>query len=231
MIKRFCLPFVLAATFSTAAFAMDESAARTTADDFANAISAATGVIGGLQKVINSSSVAGADIETAAIIKAFHGKFEAKAGYAFDVGESGLVGEYRGALEAAIKEVMQENREDILAGGQDAFVPAFFRAQVLEKVNEVMAGKIAGYVTNNDDHLINGDSAVDVVMDGSPLAAEVAKLLSQSRAEKLQQVVSGHLMSYSPMKLKQSCVTCHARNGIEQQVGGFGGALVVDVKL
>ena len=224
MIKRFCLPFLLAATFSTATYAMDESAARVAADDFANAISAATGVIGGLQKSINSSSVSAGDIEAAAILKTFHSKFNAKAGQTYDVGEAGLIGEYRTALEAAIKEVMQENHEDILAGGQDAFVPAFFRAQVLEKVNEAMAGKIAGYVTTNEDQLINGDSAVDVVMDGSPLAAEVAKLLSQHRADKLQQTLSGHLMTYSPMKLKQSCVACHARNGLEQQVGGFGGA-------
>lgn len=221
----------LAQALGTAQAAMDEKSARELTSDFATAVSTATDMVGGMQTEINAGKADPAKIKPAAFLDAFGKKFETAAGKPFDTKSAGLTGEYRAALAKSIGEVLADNNKAITAGGQDAFVPAFFRAQILSKFNKVMKGKMSGYATTAKKYLINGDSAVELILKGSPLLPDVAKLVSGEEAAPVDKQISGHYMSYRPMKLKEACVACHARNGIAEHVGGYGGALVVDLKL
>lgn len=215
----------------TAQAALDEKSARDLTSDFATAVSTATDMVGGMQTEINAGKADPAKIKPAAFLDVFGKKFEAAAGKPFDTKAAGLTGEYRAVLAKMIGDVIADNNKAITAGGQDAFVPAFFRAQVLLKFNKAMKGKMSGYATTHKKYLINGDSAVELILKGSPLLPDVAKLVSSEEASPVDKLISGRYMSYRPMKLKEACVACHARNGIAEHVGGYGGALVIDLKL
>ncbi len=230
MIKKIVLLVCMTVVLPAQA-ALDEQTAKELSADFAAAVSAATGVISGLQQEISSGALAEEKVEKNAFLNAFQDKFKSATGKTYDTQVPGIMGEYRTNLQTAIAQVISEFRKDMLKGGQDAFVPAFFRAQMLSRFNRTMGGKLSGHVTNSDDMLINTDSAVDFVLEGSPLKEAVADLLKQKSVTGVDKVIKGHYMSFRPMKLQESCVACHGRNGVQQQVGEFGGALVVDVPL
>jgi DNA-binding NarL/FixJ family response regulator len=94
-----------------------------------------------------------------------------------------VVGDARRAYLNAFTSVVTRYQTNITKGGQDAFVPAFFRAQTLQEFNRAMQGKIQAYATNRDAELINGDWSVKRVMKGSPLAPEVEKLMATGALE------------------------------------------------
>ena len=139
------------------------------------------------------------------------------------------MGDARRAYVQAFGSVVTRYQGNLTKGGQDAFVPAFFRAQVLNEFNKLMQGKVQVYATNRDAELINGDWAVHKVMKGSSLAGEVRMLMDKGGLEPVVKRQGNSVMGYYPMKLGAGCVSCHAQNGLKQTEGGFGGALVAEV--
>ncbi len=79
--------------------------------------------------------------------------------------------------------------------------------------------------------LLNPDWSIDALMNYSMFAYYIQDLLEQQDKEPLLETVAGRVVGYYPMKLKQSCVACHARQGLVQEVGEFGGALVTEVQI
>ncbi len=207
----------------------DIGSAETLAQEVNASVSAATSVIGGLQPAINGGSVDAAAVQPEAIVTGFLAAYEKKTGRPFDTTAAGALGEYRVILLESIREVIAEFETDIVEGGADAFVPAFFRNQVLVRVNDRMDGAITAAVTNRGDDLINTDSAVDYVFEDEAVIGYVAPKLEAGSQDASSETIGGSLVNYWPMTLKDSCVSCHARNGLDQQVGAFGGAMVVIV--
>ena len=201
------------------------------ASDFSSGISAATNVIVDLQPAINTKAIYAERIEPKRILAEFYQQFKLASGQTFDPTVGGLIGEYRGYLVQAINEVMEENHDRILAGGQDAFVPAYFRANILKKINQLMGGRLIGNITTSKRNLINHNSAVDIVLKDSPLLKEVSSLVQEEKGFQIDRVVGNHFMSYRPLKLKSSCVSCHNKHGKDQTIGGYGGAFVIDIKM
>ena len=80
-----------------------------------------------------------------------------------------------------------------------------------------------------DSELINADWAVTNVMKGSPLVPEATKLVNEGPPTATMVRKGDRLLSYTPMKLGAACVACHARNGMQQKEGAYGGALLVEV--
>src|SRR2546429_228557 len=92
----------------------------------------------------------------------------------------------------------QLNQDAAQQGGQDAFVPAFFRAQVLSEFNKSMKPAVQAYATNRDDELINGDWAVHKVMKGSPLAGEVEQMMKTGGLDPVVKRHGNTVMGYYP---------------------------------
>jgi hypothetical protein len=163
------------------------------------------------------------------LVSQFKARYQKAAGVPLDTKSTGVVGDARRAYVQAFTSVVTRFQGNITKGGQDAFVPAFFRAQVLKDFNQLMAGRIQAYATNRDSELINGDWAVRKVMKGSPLGPEVAQLMSTGALEPVVKRSGNTVMGYYPMKLGAGCVSCHAQNGLKQTEGAFGGALVAEI--
>jgi hypothetical protein len=188
-----------------------------------------TAVIGDLQPAINSGKVDKEQVTPDALVHQFKTRYEKAAKTPFDAKTAGVVGDARRAYLQAYTGVVTRFQGNLTKGGQDAFVPAFFRAQVLKDFNQLMVGKVQVYATNRDAELINGDWAVKKVMKGSPLAGEVEKLMATGGLEPVVKRSGDRVMGYYPMKLAPACVSCHAQNGLKQTEGAFGGALVAEV--
>ena len=105
----------------------------------------------------------------------FKARYQKAAGAPLDTKAAGVIGDARRAYLQAFTSVVTKLPGHLTKGGQDAFVPAFFRAQVLGEFNQPMHGTVQAYATNRDAELINGDWAVTKVMKGSPLAREVPR--------------------------------------------------------
>jgi hypothetical protein len=194
-------------------------------------VSAATGVIGDLQTAINSSKATKDQVSLDVLEKAFTARYQKNTGKAFDTKAAGLEGEARKAFLASMLDVLEKAQPVLTKGGQDAFVPAHFRAQVLKKFSASMKGKIQGYATNRENELINGDSGVDTVMKGSPFATDVKQWMSTGSLDPKEKKLDNRMIGYWPMKLGSNCVSCHARNGLNQKEGDFGGALISELWL
>jgi hypothetical protein len=164
-----------------------------------------------------------------ALVNQFKARYQKAAGAALDTKTAGVVGDARRAYLQSFTSVVTRFQGNLTKGGQDAFVPAFFRAQVLNDFNQQMQGKIQAYATNRDGELINGDWAVHKVMKGSPLAPEVQSLMATGGLDPVVKRSGNRVMGYYPMKLGAGCVSCHAQNGLKQTEGAFGGALVAEI--
>jgi hypothetical protein len=162
-------------------------------------------------------------------VNQFKARYQKAAGAALDTKAAGVVGDARRAYLQSFTSVVTRFQGNLTKGGQDAFVPAFFRAQVLKDFNQQMQGKIQAYATNRDNELINGDWAVHKVMKGSPLAPEVQSLMATGGLDPVVKRSGNRVMGYYPMKLGAGCVSCHAQNGLKQTEGAFGGALVAEI--
>jgi hypothetical protein len=224
---------VLAVTFTVpcvAGAAVDEATAQALARDLNAALSAATGVIADLQADINAAKVSKSAVTPDAIASAFVSRYEKSVGKPYDAAAKDVSGQARDALHKAVRETIARHEGQIVKGGPDAFVPAYFRAQVLKRLNESALSKaVKVYATNRDGELINEDWSVKTTMKNSPLAGEVAGLMKTGALEPVAKRVGDRYLGYWPMKLAPACVTCHARNGLKQTEGGFGGALVIEV--
>jgi hypothetical protein len=221
---------VLAATTGAPALAQHtEEAARQAAHEVKLLVGEGTAVIGDLQPSINSGKVAPDQAAPDALVGQFKARYQKAAGAPLDTRAPGLVGDARRAYLQAYTSVVTRYQGTLVKGGQDAFVPAFFRAQVLKDFNHLMQGQVAAYATNRDAELINGDWAVRKVMKTSPLAPEVEKLMATGGLDPVVKRSGNSVMGYYPMKLGTACVSCHAQNGLKQVEGGFGGALVAEI--
>jgi hypothetical protein len=229
MYSRIATAAVLAATALSAQAQMTEETARQAAQELRLLVSEGTGVIGDLQPAINGGKTTKEQVAPDMLVNQFKARYQKASGNAFDPKATGIVGDARRAYLQSFTSVVTRFQGNLSKGGQDAFVPAFFRAQTLKDFNQLMVGKIQGYATNRDAELINGDWAVTKVMKGSPLAPEVKTLMAGGALDPVVKRTGNTVMGYYPMKLAPACVSCHAQNGLKQTEGGFGGALVAEV--
>ena len=189
-------------------------------------VSEGTGVIGDLQPVINSGKVPAGQVAPDALVENLKSRYQKATSNGLDTKAPGLVGEVRRAYVESFRNVVTKYQGPLTKGGQDAFVPAYFRALVLKDFNTAIKGKVRAYASHREGELINSDSGVQRVMKGSPLAAEVDQLMETGSLEPVVKRSGDTLLGYWPMKLGNACVACHAKQGLTQKEGGFGGALV-----
>jgi hypothetical protein len=208
---------------------LTEDAARQAAQEVRLLVTEGTNVIGDLQPKINGAKATKEEVNPDALLKQFQARYQKASGAAIDTKAAGVVGDARRAYMHAFTSVVTRYQGNLTKGGQDAFVPAFFRAQVLKEFNQLMTGKVQAYATNRDNELINGDWSVQRVMRASPLAGEVKQLMIQGGLDPVVKRSGNTVMGYYPMKLTNACVACHAQNGLKQVEGGFGGALVAEI--
>src|SRR5258708_15337763 len=208
---------------------MTEDTARQAAQEVRMLVTEGTGVIGDLQPAINGAKTSKDQVNPDALVNAFKARYQKTSGNALDPKATGLVGEARRAYVQSFTSVVTRYQGNLTKGGQDAFVPAFFLAQVLKDFNQLMQGRVQAYATNRDAELINGDWAVSKVMKRSPLAGEVTALMDTGGLEPVVKRSGNTVMGYYPMKLAPACVACHAQNGLKQTEGAFGGALVAEI--
>ena len=227
-IVRLAVAAFLLAPFAASA-QMTEDSARQAAQEVRVLVSEGTGVIGDLQPQINAGKTDREHVTPDALVAQFKARYQKATGAAFDAKAPGVVGDARRAYLQAFTAVVTRYQGNLVKGGQDAFVPAFFRAQVLADFNKLMSGKVQAYATNRDRELINTDWAVHKVMKGSALAPEVQALMDKGGLEPVVKRSGNAVMGYYPMKLGAACVACHAQNGLKQTEGGFGGALVAEI--
>jgi hypothetical protein len=213
----------------TAHAQLAEDTAKQAAQELRVLVTEGTGVIGDLQPAINSGKAVRDQVSPDALVNQFRARYQKAAGAPLDTKATGVVGDARRAYLQSFTSVVTRFQGNLTKGGQDAFVPAFFRAQVLKEFNLSMQGRIKGYATNRDSELINGDWAVQKVMKGSPLAAEVQSLMATGGLDPVVKRTGNTVMGYYPMKLGAGCVSCHAQNGLKQVEGAFGGALVAEI--
>ena len=229
-VARLAVAVLLLAGISMTAFAQtDEDTGRKAAEELRVLVSEGTGVIGDMQPAINSGKTVKEKVTPDALVDQFKVRYQKATGNALDLKATGLIGDTRRAYTQAFTNVVTRFQTNLTKGGQDAFVPAFFRAQTLGDFNKSMQGKLQAYATNRDGELINGDWAVAKVMKGSPLAGEVTKLMATGGLDPVVKRTGNTVMGYYPMKLAAGCVACHAQNGLKQKEGAFGGALVAQV--
>jgi hypothetical protein len=235
LVRGVCLTALLATLVLSAALPLPavaqstEAQAQATAAELSALVSSATDVVGALQPAINGGTAA-SQVKPDALLAAFATAYQKKTGKPLDRPDSPDA-ETRRTFNAALKEVFVKYEPVMAKGGTDAFVPAFFRAEVLKRFNAGMKGKVQGYATNRDSDLLNADWSVKQVMKGSPLAGEVTALMSAGTLDPVNKRVGDRVMLYAPMKLGAQCVACHARNNLQQKEGAFGGAFVAEVWL
>jgi hypothetical protein len=221
---------VLAASGTSAVMAqMSEESARQAAQEVKLLFTEGANVIGDLQPAINGGKAAKEQVEPDVLVGQFRARYQKAAGSPFDVRATGVVGDARRAYLHAYTSVVTRYQGVLVKGGQDAFVPAFFRAQVMREFNQQMQGRVQAYATNRDGELINSDWAVHKVMKASPLAPEVERLMKTGALEPVVKRSGNTVMGYYPMKLGAACVACHAQNGLKQTEGGFGGAFIAEI--
>lgn len=194
------------------------------------ATAAATAVVASLQDKINTAKLSPADVEIPALQRAMRENFKKAAGNDFEEAPDSERADVRKTIAGAFGTVIERFRDDMLRGGQDAFVPAFFRAQLLEIVNQNAKGKYQALVTNRARELINQDSSPEKLVKDKAVLAYVNEVLDKGDAEGRSQMFDGRLVSLFPMKIGEPCAACHKRNGLEQQVGQFGGATLIIVE-
>lgn len=229
-ILRLAAAALMMAGVSLAGYAQtDEDTGRKAAEELRVLVTESTGVIGDLQPAINTGKTEKDKVAPDALLEQFKARYQKATGGALDLKAAGLIGDTRRAYTQAFTNVVTRFQPNLVKGGQDAFVPAFFRAQTIGEFNKNMLGKVQAYATNRDGELINGDWAVAKVMKYSPLAPEVTRLMATGGLDPLVKRSGNMVMGYYPMKLGAACVTCHAQNGLKQKEGAFGGALVAQV--
>jgi hypothetical protein len=206
----------------------DEARAYALAAEVGTLITEATGVIGALQSDINSGHAAD-KVAPEALLASFQARYAKAVGKPFDEKGEGADATLRKSFASALRETFTKFQPMMAKGGTDAFVPAFFRAELLKRFNAQMKGKVQAYATNREKEIINADWTVGQVMKGSPLIPEVTALMNAGGLTPVTKRAGDRVMGYWPMKLGAACVACHARNNLQQKEGEFGGALVAEV--
>ena len=220
------LVFVLAPPQARAS----EARAHPVAVEVARMTAEATAVVGALQGDINAGT-AGGKASPAQLFALFQERYQKAAGKALDEQGTGPEAEARRIFAASLRDTNNRLSPVMIKGGTDAVVPAYFRAELLKRFNSQMTGRVQVYATTRKADLINADWAVEKVMRGSPFIAEVSKLMDAGTLNPVTIETGDRQMVFTPMRLAAGCVSCHARNGIKQKEGDFGGALITEVWL
>ena len=218
-------------SFSSIANWPTEDEALVVADDLKTMISVGTSIVNDLQPAINAGQPNPEMIERDHLLKTFLNNYKNETGSPLDTSANGLLGESRREFYKSLEVVLEEHEDVLSEGGVDSFVPAYFRSEVFSEFNNRLGGRVKGYATNREDDLLNPDWAIDVLMDYSLFAYYIQERLEDQAHEQLLKRVAGRVVGYYPMTLQSSCVTCHARQGLDQKVGAFGGALITEVLL
>src|SRR5689334_11967079 len=196
---RTAITAALAAAAVSAHAQMTEDVAKQAAGEVRMLVNEGTAVIGDLQPAINGGKTTKEQVNPDALVNAFKARYQKASGNAFDPKATGIVGDARRAYLQSFTSVVTRYQGNLTKGGQDAFVPAFFRAQTLKDFNQLMGGKVAVYATNRDAELINGDWAVHKVMKGSPLAGEVKTMMDTGSLEPVVKRSGDRVMGYYPV--------------------------------
>ena len=207
----------------------DQPSATDVAKEINLVTAAATGVISQLQGKINGASLKETDIDDAVIRSEFAEQFRKLGGGELTAVAGEVRDEIRQVLSESFRQVMTRFRPDMLKGGQDAFVPAFFRAQLLLHFNEKMRGRYQAVVTNRSSELLNRDSSPDRSISDKDMVSYAKTLLEAGDTEIQSKQFGAQLVTYWPMKITEPCAACHQRNGLDQKIGAFGGATLVIV--
>lgn len=222
-------PFFRGAIFSLTLGASVASAAEPAVNlrEINLTASAATAVIAGLQEKINGGAMRPADLDTGALKSSYRAAYARLASRDIDSVQDAELREIHAAMDRSMERVIAQFRDDLLKGGQDAFVPAFFRAQLFERFNESMGDRYRAVSTNRRNELINGDSAPERVIENAEVLRVVKELLERGQMQPETRSAGGMTLGFWPMAIAEPCMVCHQRNGLQQKVGQFGGATVV----
>jgi len=151
---------VLAASGTSAVMAqMSEESARQAAQEVKLLFTEGANVIGDLQPAINGGKAAKEQVEPDVLVGQFRARYQKAAGSPFDARATGVVGDARRAYLHAYTSVVTRYQGVLVKGGQDAFVPAFFRAQVMREFNQQMQGRVQAFsavVTRYQNNLTKG---------------------------------------------------------------------------
>ena len=203
------------------------SAAPDTLREINLTASAATAVIAGLQDKINAGSARPDDID----LNKLKGAYRAAYARIADKDMAGIqdaeLRRIHDAMDRALEQVLDQFRADILKGGQDAFVPAFFRAQLFTRFNDLMGDRYRAVVTNRRSELINGDSAPERVIENAEILKQLNEWLERGHMQAETRSIGGKSFGFWPMTITEPCMVCHQRNGLQQSIGQFGGATVI----
>lgn len=224
----------MASTFRAMAFALIFGSSVASATEAPHTLgeinltaAAATTVIAGLQERINAGTARPADLDQNALKTAYHAAYKRLANKDISTVQDAELRRIHDAMDRSMELVMTQFRADILKGGQDAFVPAFFRAQLFSRFNEVMGDRYRAVVTNRRQELINGDSAPERVIQNAEILRQVNELLNRGHMQPETRNVGGNSFGFWPMTITEPCMVCHQRNGLQQRIGQFGGATVI----
>ncbi|MFM7608340.1 MAG: hypothetical protein ACKO9A_05610 [Alphaproteobacteria bacterium] len=188
---------------------------------------AATAVIAGLQDKINTGAARPDDIDPNKLKAAYHAAYGRLASKDIASIQEAELRRIHEAMDRALDQVMTQFRADILKGGQDAFVPAFFRAQLLTRFNDLIGERYRAVVTNRRNELINGDSAPERVIENAEILKQINEWLERGHMQPEMRSASGTNFGFWPMTITEPCMVCHQRNGLQQRIGQFGGATVI----
>ncbi|HLX23957.1 MAG TPA: hypothetical protein VKR38_11460, partial [Usitatibacter sp.] len=125
------LAVLLAMSAQMAGAQLNEESGKQVAQEVKLLVTEGTAVIGDLQPAINSGKAEKDKVTPDALVAQFKARYQKASGAAFDTAAKGAIGDARRAYLAAFTSVVTRYQSNITKGGQDAFVPAFFRAQVL----------------------------------------------------------------------------------------------------
>lgn len=193
-------------------------------------VGAATAVIASLQADINAGKLQPDQADSEKLKKAFHEQFRKASNAEIEGAQDPAIAKIRRDITEAFLAVVEQYRKDMLKGGQDAFVPAFFRAELLGNFNKRSVGQYQAIVTTRNADLINKDSAADKLIVDKGVLEFVNGLLERGETSPQSAAVGARHVSYWPMKITEPCAVCHQRSGLVQSVGAFGGATLVIVE-
>jgi hypothetical protein len=215
-------------------FAAFPAAASTAPVDISKEINittaAATAVIASLQGDINAGKLKPEAVEPERLKNAFLEQFKKSTNSNLEDAQDPVIAKIRRDLKDAFLVVTEQYRKDMIKGGQDAFVPAFFRAELLSNFNSRSGGQYKAVVTTRNADLINRDSGADKFITDKAVLDYVTALLEKGEATPQSASVGARHVAYWPMKITEPCAVCHQRSGLVQNIGDFGGATVVIVE-
>ncbi len=230
-LSGFVCTLALSLTGAAVGQAAAADAERAYAMEVNTATAAAMAVVSGLQPKINSGTLQPSEFVIDDLIQEMKANYQDRTGQIYGASADARIARFKSDLEQSMRTVLTDFSDVILDGGQDVFVPAFFRAELLIDVSAQQSGGFNAVVTTRDSELINSDSAVSAAFEDEAIVGFLNGLLENGHDDASDRVFDDTLVAYFPMTLRQACVECHTRSGLDQEVGAFGGAFVIAVPL